>query len=47
MERTFFPYHYPCGSYVVIAPDGTYRGYLAEGHGDQILEDVEILKKKE
>jgi hypothetical protein len=47
IERTFFPYHYPCGSYVVIAPDGKYRGYLAEFHSDQILEGVEAIKKEQ
>ena len=46
VEQTFFAYHYPCGSYVVIDPAGNYRSYFGEAHADQILADVREMKEK-
>lgn len=30
VEKLFFQHHYPCGSFVVIAPDGRYMSYFGE-----------------
>lgn len=46
IERTFFKYHYPCGSYVVIRPDGAYGSYFGEYAYEDILERAKALKKK-
>lgn len=47
IERTFFKYHYPCGSYVIIRPDGAYGSYFGEYAYEDILERAKALKKKE
>lgn len=44
IEHLFFPYHFPCGSYVVVNEKGSYRGYFGEYGANQILEDYKILK---
>lgn len=46
IERTFFKYHYPCGSYVIIRPDGAYGSYFGEYAYEDILERAKALKKK-
>lgn len=30
IEKTFFKHHYPCGSFVIINPDGKYASYFGE-----------------
>jgi hypothetical protein len=47
IERTFFKYHYPCGSYVIIRPDGAYGSYFGEYAYEDILERAKALKKKQ
>jgi hypothetical protein len=39
-EKTFFKLHYPCGSYVIIKPDGAYNSYKGEYDTNKILEKV-------
>lgn len=46
IERTFFKYHYPCGSYVVIRPDGAYGSYFGEYAYEDIPERAKTLKKR-
>ena len=47
IERTFFKYHYPCSSYVIIRPDGAYGSYFGEYAYEDILERAKALKKKQ
>ncbi len=42
-EKNFFNYHYPCGSFVVIAPSGKYFAYLGEYPLVYILESTRLL----
>ena len=30
IEKTFFKFHYPCGSYVIIRPNGNYYSQRGE-----------------
>ena len=30
IQKTFFKHHYPCGSFVIINPDGKYASYFGE-----------------
>lgn len=46
IEKTFFKYHYPCGSYVVINGVGEYRAFFGEYSTQQIVEDFDKLKRK-
>lgn len=41
-QKQFFKYPYPCGSFVVIHPNGTFRGIL----GGYPLSQVEVAMKK-
>lgn len=41
-EKLFFPYPYPCGSFVVISPKGNFKGILGEYPLSQI--DVALRK---
>lgn len=40
IENTFFPLHYPCGSFVIINPDRTYYLYKGEYAFSQIFEKI-------
>lgn len=42
-EMNFFPHHYPCGSFVVIAPNGRYFAYLGEYPYEYITEATKML----
>lgn len=44
IEKLFFPYHFPCESYVVVGEDGNYRGYYGEYMVSQVLKDYKKLK---
>jgi hypothetical protein len=44
-EKNFFPHHYPCGSFVVFAPDGRYFAYLGEYPFEYITEATRMLNK--
>ncbi len=44
-EKNFFPDHYPCGSFVIIAPDGRYFAYLGEYPFEYITEAAKILNQ--
>ncbi len=37
VEKTFFKYKYPCGSFVIIRPDGEYSAYFGEYSADQVV----------
>lgn len=41
-EKQFFPFHYPCGSFVVIGPKGNYRGIL----GEYPISQIDVALKK-
>lgn len=45
IEKRFFKYHYPCGSFVVIARNGNYFNYFGEYTADFILEVTKKLSK--
>lgn len=45
--QTFFPLHYPCGSFVAICPDGTYRSYGGEYSLDKVYNAVRKLAEKD
>jgi hypothetical protein len=41
-EKQFFPFHYPCGSFVVISPKGNFRGIL----GEYPISQIDVALKK-
>lgn len=41
-ENQFFPFHYPCGSFVVISSKGKYRAIL----GDYPISQIDVALKK-
>jgi len=46
IRKTFFKYHYPCGSVVIIRPDGQYIAYYGEYSKEQVLGYVKELNSK-
>ena len=46
IKNAFFKWHYPCGSVVVIHPDGRYISYYGEYSTAQVLDYVKELNKK-
>ena len=42
IQNTFFKHHYPCGSYVIINPNGDYYAY----YGEYALDDVIVNARK-
>lgn len=47
IKNTFFHYHYPCGSFVVIHPSGFYHAYYGEYSTTQVFEAVKAETRKE
>lgn len=45
VEKTFFKYKYPCGSFVIIKPDGEYYAYFGEYSTDQVIKQAKKLLK--
>ena len=45
-ERLFFKHHYPCDSFVVIAPNGKYISYFGEFSKEYLWEAVQIMAKE-
>lgn len=45
IERLFFEYHYPCGSFVVISKDGDYISYFGEFGKEYVWEATQIMNK--
>jgi len=45
VEKTFFQYKYPCGSFVIIKPDGKYIAYFGEYGRDQVIIEAKNLLK--
>jgi len=45
IEKHFFKYHYPSGSFVVIAKNGNYISYFGEYMNDSILDATKKLNK--
>jgi hypothetical protein len=41
-EKQFFPFHYPCESFVVISPKGKYRAIL----GEYPISQIDVALKK-
>lgn len=46
VEKTFFKQHYPCGSFVVIAPNGDYLSHFGEYAKDSVWKAVKQIKKQ-
>ncbi|RZL39030.1 MAG: hypothetical protein EOP00_28080 [Pedobacter sp.] len=46
IERTFFKYPYPCGSFAVIDKSGNYISYFGEYPTYYVANAIELLKKK-
>lgn len=46
VKYNFFPLDYPCGSVVVIRPDGQFKSYFGEYSKDQVWDFVKQLKAK-
>ncbi|MFN0033718.1 MAG: hypothetical protein ACKVUS_01540 [Saprospiraceae bacterium] len=46
IENTFFQLHYPCGSLVVIRPDGLFVTWYGEYSNQQVWDYVKELRKK-
>ncbi|WP_312171222.1 hypothetical protein [Chryseobacterium sp.] len=44
IENTFFQYHYPCSSYVIIY-DNKYRSYFGEYSQQQVIQDLKTIIK--
>lgn len=44
IERTFFKHHYPCGSFVVISPNGKYISYFGEYSKEQVWTALKAIK---
>jgi hypothetical protein len=45
IQNTFFKYHYPCGSYVIINPIGEYYAYYGEYSLDHVVDKVRKMAK--
>jgi hypothetical protein len=45
VEKTFFQYKYPCGSFVIIKPDGRYIAYFGEYSWNQVIKEAKKLMK--
>jgi len=45
IETQFFKYHYPCCSFVVIAPDGRYMSYFGEFPKEYVWEATRRMSK--
>jgi hypothetical protein len=43
VHNTFFPVAFPCGSFVVIHPDGRYHAYFGEYMNEQVTKAAEAL----
>ncbi|CAD7804769.1 hypothetical protein CHRY9390_01271 [Chryseobacterium aquaeductus] len=44
IENTFFQYHYPCSSYVIIY-NNKYRSYFGEFSKDKVVDDLKTIIK--
>lgn len=42
--NTFFPYHYPCGSFMILKPSGEYYIYYGEYGLDNALDGLKKIK---
>jgi hypothetical protein len=45
VERSFFEYHYPCKSFVVISKDGNYISYFGEFGKEYVWEATQLMNK--
>ena len=43
VKRMFFQYHYPCESFVVIAPSGAYISFLGEYPIEYVIDAIDAL----
>lgn len=43
IERTFFKFHYPCSSYVLIHPNGNYTAFFGEWSKEYLWKDLKEL----
>ena len=43
IEKTFFKFHYPCSSYVLVNPDGTYIAFFGEWSKESLWKNLEEL----
>ena len=45
IQNTFFKHHYPCGSYVIINPNGDYYAYYGEYSLDHVIKNARKMAK--
>lgn len=45
IEKLFFEYHYPCGSFVVVSKDGNYISYFGETGKEYVWEATQLMNK--
>src|SRR5690554_7472784 len=45
--RSFFEYHYPCHSFVVISKDGNYISYFGEFMKEYVWEATQLMSRSE
>ncbi|MEM9548141.1 MAG: hypothetical protein AAGA77_19325 [Bacteroidota bacterium] len=43
IENTFFAYHYPCSSYVILHKSGLYYAFFGESSPDKKIKDIEMF----
>lgn len=43
IEDTFFEYHYPCSSYVILHKDGLYYSYFGESWAEKKVLDIDLF----
>lgn len=43
IEKSFFKFQYPCGSFVIIKPDGKYLAYFGEYAKDMLIKEAKKL----
>ncbi|AOW09611.1 hypothetical protein [Flavobacterium gilvum] len=46
IEKTFFRFHYPCYSYVIVSPNGNYISFFGEFSKDMLWTHLKELKKQ-
>ena len=45
IEKSFFKYHYSCGSFVIVGPNGNYVSFFGEYGHNQVIEALKKLKE--
>jgi len=45
IEQLFFNFHFPCGSFVIVSPEGNYISYYGEYNSDRIVDIAMEIKQ--